>query len=170
MGSRLLGAFVRAVAWNVALGATIGVGTFFGILGANAPEAGDAGGAAVFALVGTPFAMLVGASLGLRAGLVHGVAQVTVALARPARARLVARCVATPLSAALAAYALARADDPGWLAVPLVLYVPLTAWVAAWGYEDASTAAALSAARRNGASSASRVSGSASDSSRATSE
>ena len=164
---RLLAAFARAVVWSGALGAACATALL--VVGLVAEGTAEPGAAALSLQVLLPYVLLVGGGLGVCAGAVHGVAQVAVVLSAPRRPRRVARCVATAVSAVLGVWFQLANDGTVWLALGLGAYVALTPAVAGWGYE-ARTAAAVSAARRSGASSVSRVSGSASDSSRATSE
>ena len=112
----------------------------------------DGEAAAAIVLVVGP---MIGVVYGLLAGLVHGVSQLPLAAVRARRIVLPGsdESLRNPATAVFA---------------PYVLLTPFLA--ARRRYDVASTDAAESAARRNGASTASRSDGSASDTSRATSE
>lgn len=173
MTRRLLATIARAMAWNVLLGAAIGVATFLVLVVVLAADLREDDLTVVFLVIGLPYALVIGAAQGAVAGVVHGLSQIPLVARPQRRARLVARVSATVVSAALVVamavgYATPRALTT-WSALPFLAYVALTPFVATWGYEDASTDAALSAARRSGASSGSRTSDGDSDSSRATS-
>lgn len=159
---RLLGTTARAIAWNAMLGAVTGLAT--GIVVAVMGEASDV--AAIVAVLALGYGLL----LGVAAGVVHAVAQLPLHLLEPSRAGRAVRLLATAVSAALVGWLLAIGFEAATTFVVFGPYVLLTPWFAAWGYVDASTEAADSAALRRGASTVSRVSGSASDSSTATSE
>lgn len=172
VGVGVLAVVGRAVAWNVALGSLTGLVTGIVMTAQFTGEEDLASLAAVVPIL----ALGVGFAYGLGAGVVHGVAQFTLLLVgRPVRVRRAVRVVATLVSLGLVVSLVLLGTDPEpnvWRAAALGLgpYIVVTPFVAVWGYVDASTAAAESAARRSGASTASRISGSASDSSRAASE
>ena len=166
---RILGAAARAIWWNALVGVVTGLvaGIVFAILMAGDEDVGD------LAFVVPFLGLAIGLVYGVGAGLVHWLAQLPVLLVRPRRPRRVVRALATLVSLGLVWWltVLNTDEPPPWQAVAtFVPYVLLTPFFAAWGYVDASTAAADSAALRSGASTASRVSGSDPASSTATSE
>lgn len=163
MGVRLLRGLGRALGWNVA------VGTVFALV-ASVVIAIDSPEIAAIALMAGP---MFGAAYGFGAGLVHFAVQVPLLAWNPRHVRAGTRVLATLVSASLAVYIVYSGSDEGYRLVILATYMPYvlaTPLLAVPRQTDASTDAAVSAARRNGASTASRNDGSAPDISRATSE
>lgn len=163
----------RAVLWNVCVGVVCALIALAVLVGIAAVEGGE-DEAVAWLGAGLILAPMMGAALGAAAGVVHGVVQLPLAAWGPRRGRLLTRVLATAVSVTLViVYIDIQTDDdapiPLLAVVPFAAYVLVTPWLAGRRY-DARADAALSAARRSGASSVSRVSGSDSDSSRATSE